>query len=311
MRPSLFTPWVAAFALAAALPLSSVAQQQQMVPGNIRAVKVEGTAWQISGASGAKERLREGAFLRQGATVETAGNGNVILLFENGSTMQIRPGTRFSISEFLIDPFDPAAVDFQRIKSEPSTSLTEVMVHEGTVLAQISKLNRSSSYNVSTPLGTAGIRGTTLGVRSTKRTSIFVVTHGLIQVTKKASAFWVGGKGDTQPDQSSDTRSASDRKKDEDTVIISLDKDYEDRDSGNLEDQTRAFGDNFNANTPPNAFGDAPGHDGGDGGGGYGGGVNLPAGFGGGGGGGSGSGGGSQPAPTPKPTPTPVQPYSP
>lgn len=308
MRPSLFTPWVAALALAAALPLSSVAQQQ-MVPGNIRAVKVEGTAWQISGGSGAKERLREGAFLKQGATIETTSNGNVVLLFENGSTMQIRPGTRFSIAEFLIDPFDATAVDFQKIKSEPSKSVTDVMVHEGTVLAQVSKLNRASSYNVSTPLGTAGIRGTTLGVRSTKRTSIFVVTHGLIQVTKKASAFWVGGDDGQKPDQNSDTRTASDRKKNDNVVVISLDEEYRDRDSGNLEQQTRGFGENYNANTPADAFGTAPGREGGgEGGGGYGGGVNLPAGFGGGGGGGGGSGGG-QPAPTPKPTPTPVQPY--
>lgn len=274
----LLTLLTALTTLAVMVPLTAGAQQK-MVPGNIRAVKVEGTAWQTPGSGGSKERLREGAFLKQGATVETAGNGNVILLFDNGSTMQIRPGTKFSISEFLIDPFDTGSVNPQGITQEPTKSVTQLFVHEGTITGEIAKLNRSSTYNIGTPLATAGIRGTILTVQHSRKPpkSTFTVKKGKIQVTKKGGASWMAsGEDDPEPDQNSETRTATDKAKQD--VIIVVD--------GEGQDDSSGFG-------------------------GYTGGVNLPAGFGGGGGGGGGGQTSTGPAPTPIPTPTPVKPYNP
>jgi len=135
---------------------------QNMVAGHIRAVKVEGTAWQIIASSGSKERLKEGDFIRQGNAVETAANSKALLLFENGSTINLQPSTKFSIEEFLIDPFDAKKVDYQKIKSEPSTSVTKVSVDDGTILFDMPKLHtaQGSSFDMSNPVGTAGIRGT-------------------------------------------------------------------------------------------------------------------------------------------------------
>ena len=82
------------------------AQEGNMVPGNIRAVKVDGTAWQIIGGSGQRERLDEGDFLRRGNAVETASDSRVVLLFENGSTIQLQPKTKFSVEAFMVDTFD-------------------------------------------------------------------------------------------------------------------------------------------------------------------------------------------------------------
>ncbi|MBJ7327767.1 MAG: FecR domain-containing protein [Chthoniobacterales bacterium] len=145
------------------LPLADVVNAaQNMVPGHIRAVKVEGTAWQIIAGSGAKERLKEGDFIRQGNAVETAANSKALLLFENGSTINLQPSTKFSIEEFLIDPFDAKKVDYQKIKSEPSTSVTKVSVDDGTILFDMPKLHtaQGSRFDMSNPVGTAGIRGT-------------------------------------------------------------------------------------------------------------------------------------------------------
>jgi len=146
----------------ALLSLGASAQQDQMVPGHIRAVKVDGTAWQIKQAGGQRERLSEGDFLRQGNVVETASDGSVILLFDNGSTMNLRPGSKFSINEFLREPFDTQTIDYRKIEAEPSKSVTKVAIKEGAVFFDIPKLkiSKGSSYNISNPVGTAGIRGT-------------------------------------------------------------------------------------------------------------------------------------------------------
>jgi hypothetical protein len=148
----------AAIALLGAL--FALVPPQVEASGAIWAVKVEGNAW-IEGS--AQTRLTEGKQLAQGATIRTEANGNVVLLFENGSTINIRPGSKFSIKEFACDHFDRSKVDWRSLRKEPGeSSATRVSVQDGTIIANIRKLNRKSTYQIDTPLGTAGIRGTTV-----------------------------------------------------------------------------------------------------------------------------------------------------
>ncbi|MBJ7258236.1 MAG: FecR domain-containing protein [Chthoniobacterales bacterium] len=156
MRTSLPLVATIIFALSAA-PSGA---QQEMVPGQIRAVKVDGTVWKVVQSSGQRARIKVGDFILQGNLVETAGDGSVLFLFDNGSTMNLRPNTKFSVSEFLREPFDVQKVDYRKIKNEPSQSVTKVDVKDGAVYFDIPKLNKSSVCNLNNPVGTAGIRGT-------------------------------------------------------------------------------------------------------------------------------------------------------
>lgn len=171
-----FLPFLAI--LVGLLNCQAPAQQSQMVAGNIRAVRIQGTVWKVAPSSGQRERLQEGTWLKQGNTVETADDGTAVLLFDNGSIMSIRPGTKFSIGEFLRDPFDAEKVDYKKIKSEPSRSVTKVKVSEGTAYFDIPKLQRGSECAIRNPVGTAGIRGTAGFVAQDS----MGVTEGLVQV---------------------------------------------------------------------------------------------------------------------------------
>ena len=165
-------------AVIALLSLHASAQQDAMVPGKIRAVKVDGNVWQVLQSSGQRERLNVGDFLRQGNLVETAADGSAILLFDNGSTMNLRPGTKFSINEFLRDPFDAQKVDYKNLKNEPTRSVTKVKVQEGAIFFDIPKLSDGSTCDIQNPLGTAGIRGTAGFVADDSAG----VTEGLVQM---------------------------------------------------------------------------------------------------------------------------------
>lgn len=143
------------FLLIAAAVQSSIAAS-----GAIWAAKVEGNAW-IDGSS--RTRLVQGKQVEVGAKIVTEANGNVILLFENGSTINVRPGTTFSIKEFACEPFDHSRTEWRSLRSEPGeSSRTKVQVDDGTIVANVRKLRRSSTFDITTPLGTAGIRGTTV-----------------------------------------------------------------------------------------------------------------------------------------------------
>ncbi len=160
--------------------------QSSMQQGKISVISLEGDAWQVSGNQ--KERLRSGAVLSSGTNIVTGPNGVVSLLFENGSTINIRPGSKFSIDQFLVDPFDTANVDFKNLKAEPSTSITQVTLTEGMIVNNVRKLNRKGSvYNIVTPVGTAGIRGTiTYANMPRVGDQSFGVPEGSVQFTTTA-----------------------------------------------------------------------------------------------------------------------------
>ena len=57
-------------------------QKATMNLGNIRVVKIEGRGVQLVDAVGQSFPLKEGAFIRQGATIKTGKDASVVLLFD-------------------------------------------------------------------------------------------------------------------------------------------------------------------------------------------------------------------------------------
>jgi hypothetical protein len=209
----------------------------------------------------------------------------------------------------MVDPFDTGKTDFRQLTAEPTKSVTKIEVNDGVITAKIPKLQRSSSYDIGTPLGTAGIRGTVVTVAVSQTAAKFVVTEGMIQVTKDGQTFWIR-EGDSQQ-ADGDTRTGREGTQDEDTIIISSEENYTPPpgEVASLSQQGQQFSETANQSIPAEPFSGAPQQqsgstgdaaatgstEGGDSGGSAGGGGSapaLPGGFGGGGGGGGGTSGG-------------------
>ena len=172
-------------------------QKPTMNLGNIRVVKVEGRGIELVDASGQSSALKEGAFIRQGATIKTGKDASVVLLFDNGTTVNVKPESEFAIEKFAQDPFDANGVDYQKLKSEPSSSVTRLNVPEGTIVLDIAKLKKDSSFQIATPVGSAGIRGTSLGITSNKNNKstpvTLAVTTGVVQMKTPTGSLAVSG----------------------------------------------------------------------------------------------------------------------
>lgn len=96
--------------------------------------------------------------------VLTVGDGSrVILVFSNGATISIGEKSKVEIRQFTQSPFEEE-FSFANETSEPSVSHTEIHLTEGELIGQVKSLREGSSFNVSTPAGAAGIRGTTFRV---------------------------------------------------------------------------------------------------------------------------------------------------
>ena len=180
-------------------PAKSQAAEQKstMNLGNIRVVKVEGRSVQLLDAAGQSSALKDGAFIRQGATIKTGKDSSVVLLFDNGTTVNVKPDSEFAVEKFAQDPFDANGVDYQKLKSEPSSSMTRLNVPEGTIVLDIAKLKKDSTFQIATPVGSAGIRGTSLGITSNKNNQsnpvTLAVATGVVQMKTATGSRAVSG----------------------------------------------------------------------------------------------------------------------
>jgi hypothetical protein len=144
-----------------AFNLSAIAADA-MVPNTYRASTVTGSVtWQDSG-SGESKALLADQVLPVGAIINTGDASRVILVFSTGATAVIGEKSQVVVSKLQQELFGEAAANDPSI--EPSVSNTEITLNKGTITNRVSKLRAQSSFVVKTPIGVAGVRGTTFQV---------------------------------------------------------------------------------------------------------------------------------------------------
>lgn len=134
----------------------------QTAPGVIKAGKVEGEVFRLT-ADGQSLAVKAGDTLIETDTVTTGTKALVVLVFMNGSSVKLGPESKLKIEEFKMDPLGED-IAVAGLAAEPSVSKTVLNLAQGEMVGEVKKLNRSSSYNIRTPVGAAGIRGTTFRI---------------------------------------------------------------------------------------------------------------------------------------------------
>ena len=163
---AVFTCEAAAQGLAGA----PVAPASGQLPGTIRATRVEGEVKYVEIATGAEKPLKDDMVIGQGTIVRTGANAKVVLLFSSGASINLAHTSELNIETFTQDPFAENATNYAVAKEteEPSVSTTAITLTQGELIGNVKKLKRGgaveSKFTVKTPVGAAGIRGTTFKV---------------------------------------------------------------------------------------------------------------------------------------------------
>ncbi len=133
-------------------------------PGRIVAARVVGDV--RSSVQGVATTVQNQMEIPQAATVTTAKASSVVLLFSNGATVQLGAETTLIIEKFLADPFGGSAEAMAASADEPTVSNTQLRIVRGEIVGQVKHLRygSGSTYQIETPVGAAGIRGTTFQV---------------------------------------------------------------------------------------------------------------------------------------------------
>jgi hypothetical protein len=155
---------VLSFAAICLLPNANGQQQAApsgpgVIQAQIKAARVVGQVT-VTRTQGAVVILQNNDLLSAGDIVVTGKESSVVLVFSNGSTVSIGQDSRVSVDEFTQDPF-AEDVKLSELKEEPTTSHTKLKLTYGELVGNVKKLNGASTFEVQTPVGAAGIRGTT------------------------------------------------------------------------------------------------------------------------------------------------------
>ncbi|TAG29315.1 MAG: hypothetical protein EAZ36_04260 [Verrucomicrobia bacterium] len=166
-----------------------VAHAANVAPGAFSATTVKGdVTYKLAGTLNYLP-LSAGVALPQGATVKTGSGSLAIITFANGATASIRPNSEIEVAKFHVEvgmPVSSAVTD------------TQLNVVDGSVVSKLARLNSGSSYVVNTPVGAAGVRGTTFSVTYNAATgSISVATaEGVVVFTRSADGVEFSIPGD-------------------------------------------------------------------------------------------------------------------
>ncbi len=169
-QKTLFPQFLLAMTLWAVMPQLNAQQpiDSKLQPGIIVLTAYEGDVKISLSSNGQTLRPSKGAILKQGHVIVTSPNSRASLAFENGAVMEVGSSSKFAIQEFQQAPWDVSPEKLAEMKTEPSKSKTSGFLEYGDIITGVKKLKSESQLDISTPIGTAGIRGTDFKTSSAK-----------------------------------------------------------------------------------------------------------------------------------------------
>lgn len=167
-----FLPWFALLGLLALFAARTSAQPAPapapapgtQIEGTIKARRVTGVVQYREMANQEWKTVTENLELKQKTIVKTGENSSVVLVFSNGASINLAHTSTLNIDEFTQDPFN-SALAVGDAETEPSNSRTNLTLTHGELVGNVKKLkDANSQFRVGTPVGAAGIRGTTFRI---------------------------------------------------------------------------------------------------------------------------------------------------
>ena len=137
---------------------------------------------------GVEKKMIPGMLLPEGYWVETGQGGNVLLLLSNGTVVTITENSKMRVDSFDQEPFESPGESVEDFKEEPSSSNVLVDLEVGSLVVQTKKLSKKSNFEINSPLGVAGIRGTEFKIGFDPEAGIQLdVTESTVAFTPRGS----------------------------------------------------------------------------------------------------------------------------
>ena len=137
--------------------------------------------------------VKVGTAIPPSYSVETGATGKVVGLLSNGTLLTLTENTRMKVSTFEQEPFEDDGRKLADLPGEPSQSKVTLDLDFGSLVVKTKKLNKGSSFDINSPVGVAGIRGTEFQMASAPGQGV------QLDVTESTVAFTPPGGGQPIP----------------------------------------------------------------------------------------------------------------
>lgn len=187
MRPVGALSKTLGLALAAAALVSTASVQAAPVQNKAVVRAVRGTANYSSDAGANWKKLNVGASLKQNSVIRTAPGSTVdLFLGDNGPVVRVTESTTMGIDKLTRDA---TGVD--------TVIETQLDLRNGRILGNVKKLAEASKYEVKTPFGVAGIRGTRYDISADGRVTVIEGTVIVVYVVEGEAVTVTVNEGET------------------------------------------------------------------------------------------------------------------
>jgi len=124
-----------------------------------------------------------GKSINEGYVVETGADSKVVLLFSTGSLTTLEGKSKMEIKKFFQKEFEGNPKRLTELQEEVSDSEVKLNLNYGDLTFRVKKLRPGSSFEIESPIGSAGIRGTTgnINVQQDPNTQAYTGSFGLIE----------------------------------------------------------------------------------------------------------------------------------
>ena len=130
-----------------------------------------------------------GSIITEGQTAHVGIGGKLVLLFSNGTITTLQSQTKMKIGVFEQVPFDAVDKTVSDLEGEPSESKVVIDLDWGSMVVKTKKLDKKSSFDINSPVGTAGIRGTEFQMSQNPGTGVQLdVTESTVAFTPPGGA---------------------------------------------------------------------------------------------------------------------------
>jgi len=121
-----------------------------------------------------------GESIASGATLTTGSGSSADLLLTNGTLAHLGANTKLVLTALYQKSFSGTNQKASELTKEVSPSRTSLKLEEGTLVVEVRKLNKESSFLISTPIAQTGIRGTQFKVKASADSADLSVLEGRV-----------------------------------------------------------------------------------------------------------------------------------
>ena len=168
-------------------------QTNEVSKGAFILISSEGEVSYLNEENQPAPSVKVGAPIPPSYFLETGANGKLVGLLSNGTLLTLTENTRMKVSSFEQAPFTDDGRKLADLPGEPSQSKVTLDLDFGSLVVKTKKLSKRSSFNINSPVGVAGIRGTEFQMASNPGQGV------QLDVTESTVAFTPPGGGQAIP----------------------------------------------------------------------------------------------------------------